>query len=47
MSVYVDDLLISADDETLELAAKAIEDVWAISTLEKNGGGANHQVLWF
>ena len=39
MSVYVDDLLISADDETLELAVKAIEDVWAISTLEKTGEG--------
>ena len=39
MSVYVDDLLISAEEETLENAVKAIEEVWAISTLEKTGEG--------
>ena len=35
MSVYVDDLLITAEDGAAEMAIKAIADVWAISEVEK------------
>ena len=35
MSVYVDDLLISAEDGAADSAIKAIADVWAISEVEK------------
>lgn len=37
MSVYVDDLLLAAESGALDAAAAAIENVWAISTLEKTG----------
>jgi len=35
MSVYVDDLLISAEDGAADSAIKAIADVWAMSEVEK------------
>ena len=35
MSVYVDDLLLMAEEETLEAATKAIAGVWVISDVEK------------
>jgi len=35
MSVYVDDLLITAEDGAAEMAIKAIADVWAISEVER------------
>ena len=37
MSVYVDDLLLAAESGALDAAAAAIENGWAISTLEKTG----------
>eukprot|EP00435_Cladocopium_sp_Y103_P075378 s777_g57.t1 len=39
MSVYVDDLLLAAEDGALDASTKAIEEVWAISELEKTGEG--------
>eukprot|EP00435_Cladocopium_sp_Y103_P036068 s3762_g9.t1 len=39
MSVYVDDLLIAAEDGALDAATTAIEKVWAISDVEKSGEG--------
>jgi len=37
MSVYVDDLLIVAEEATLDAATQAISEVWAISDVEKTG----------
>ena len=37
MLVYVDDLLLVAEDEVINSATKAIADVWAISEVEKAG----------
>eukprot|EP00435_Cladocopium_sp_Y103_P033382 s1981_g8.t1 len=37
MTVYVDDLLIVAEDEVITRAAKAISEVWELSELEKVG----------
>ena len=39
MSVYVDDLLFTAEEGALDAAARAIEKVWAISDVEKTGEG--------
>jgi hypothetical protein len=39
MSVYVDDLLIVAEEATLDAATQAISEVWAISDVEKTGEG--------
>ena len=35
MSIYVDDLLVTAEDGAAEMAIQAIADVWAISEVEK------------
>jgi hypothetical protein len=39
MSVYADDLLMVAAEETLDAATQAISEVWAISDVEKTGEG--------
>ena len=39
MSVYVDDLLFTAEEGSLDAAACSIEKIWAISELEKTGEG--------
>ena len=39
MSVYVDDLLFTAEEGALDAAVLAIEKVWAISDVEKTGEG--------
>ena len=39
MSVYVDDLLFTAEEGSLDSAVLAIEQVWAISEVEKSGEG--------
>eukprot|EP00435_Cladocopium_sp_Y103_P030555 s975_g7.t1 len=39
MSIYVDDLLLAAEEGALEAAAKSIEAVWTLSALEKTGEG--------
>ena len=39
MSVYVDDLLFTAEEGSLDAAVLSIEEVWAISEVEKTGEG--------
>ena len=39
MSVYVDDLLFTAEEGCLDAATTAIAEVWAISEVEKTGEG--------
>lgn len=35
MSIYVDDFLVTAEDEAAKAAIQAIAEVWAISEVEK------------
>ena len=47
MTVYVDDLLVTAEDEAATAAISAIAKVWAISEVEKAGVQTPGEVLWF
>ena len=46
MSVYVDDLLITAEDGAAAAATQAIANVWAISDVEK-AEKASSVKYWF